>query len=199
MSHNKNDEKENLKQENKENLKRKTAEENTEEQTSKPKNDEGNKTKQHSNFECVPNEEFIKVKYQFAEFVNKHKEFEAEFENYKRRTREEIKQAKEDGITKAVETLLPALDSFKKAKKIITDKASISGINLIEKSILQELEKLGVKRIKCVGEPFNADFHNAIGLVKDDSCEPNTVVEEVEAGYTRDDKVIKFAQVIVSK
>lgn len=198
MSNNKNEKEEEIKTQSKENLKQKSSEQ-QEEQTTKPKNNEEEKTKMHSKAECVPNEEYIKLKYQFAEFINKHKEYETEFENYKRRTREEIKQAKEDGITKAVETLLPALDSFKKAKKIISDKASISGINLIEKSILQELEKLGVKRIKCVGEPFNADIHNAVALVEDENAKSGTVVEELEAGYTMGEKIIKFSQVIVAK
>lgn len=198
MSNNKNEKEEEIKTQSKENLKQKSSQQ-QEEQTTKQKNNEEEKTKMHSKAECVPNEEYIKLKYQFAEFINKHKEYETEFENYKRRTREEIKQAKEDGITKAVETLLPALDSFKKAKKIISDKASISGINLIEKSILQELEKLGVKRIKCVGEPFNADIHNAVALVEDENAKSGTVVEELEAGYTMGEKIIKFSQVIVAK
>lgn len=195
MSNNK-EEKEEIKKQNKENFKKCGC---NEEQTKTQKTPEEEKGKMHSKLDCVPNEEYIKLKYQFAEFINKHKEYETEFENYKRRTREEIKQAKEDGITKAVETLLPALDSFKKAKKIITDKASISGINLIEKSILQELEKLGVKRIKCVGEPFNAEIHNAVALVEDENAESGTIVEELESGYTKGEKVIKFSQVIVAK
>lgn len=198
MSQNKHEKNEEVKNQNKENLKQKqNAQQDT--QQKNPKNHEGNNGEMHSKFDCVPNEEYIKLKYQFAEFINKHKEYETEFENYKRRTREEIKQAKEDGITKAVETLLPALDSFKKAKKIITDKASISGINLIEKNIMQELEKLGVKRITCVGEPFNAEIHNAVMLVEDNSVESGTIVEELESGYTIGEKVIKFSQVIVAK
>ena len=155
--------------------------------------------KEHKKVESIAKSEYIKLKYQFSEFVNQHKEYEKEFENYKRRTREEIINAKHDGMTKAIETILPALDAFKKAKSIITDKSSISGINLIEKSILTQLEKLGVKKIDCVGKPFDTNFHNAVMVVKNNEVEPNIVIEEVETGFTLNDKVIKFSQVIVSK
>lgn len=189
---------------NKENAKQKGANENPKNQDAKLKNQQENASETGVKQEApkpdtISKSEYIKLKYQFAEFVNNHKEFEQEFENYKKRTREEIIKAKEDGITRAVEAILPALDSFKKAEKIITDKTSLSGIKLVEKSILAELEKLGVKRIKCVGEPFNTDFHNAVMLVNDKTAPSGTVVEEVEAGYTMGEKVIKFSRVIVAK
>ncbi len=188
---------------NKEEIKAKMKENKEKATSTKPKTDNeksGEKVEKETlKQDSIPTSEFIKLKYQFAEFINKHKEYETEFENYKRRTREEIKQAKEDGISRAVEAILPALDSFKKAKKIITDKSSLSGINLIEKSILSELEKLGVKRINCVGEQFNTDFHNAVMLVEDKSIASGTIIEELEAGYMMGEKVIKFCQVIVAK
>ena len=106
--------------------------------------------KQKKEFVCK--DEFIKLKYQFSEFVNKYKEYEKEFENYKRRTREEITAAKEEGIAKAVKAVIPALDTFKKARLIVKDESSLNGINLIEKSLMAELEKLGVKKIKTKGE-----------------------------------------------
>ncbi len=149
--------------------------------------------------EFVPMDEYVKLKYQLSDFVNRYKAYEHEFENYKKRTKEEIKNAKDEGIIKALETILPALDAFKKARKIITDKSSISGIALIEKNIFTQLEKLGVKKIECENKEFNTDFHNAVMLVEDEDKEPGTIVEEVEAGYTLNDKVIKYSQVIVSK
>ena len=107
--------------------------------------------------ETVSMGEYIKLKYQFSEFVNRHKAYEHEFENYKKRTKEENKLAKDEGMLKGIKAIFPAIDSFKKARKIITDKSSISGIALIEKSIFAELEKLGVKKIHCEGKTFDAD------------------------------------------
>lgn len=153
--------------------------------------------KQKKEFVCK--DEFIKLKYQFSEFVNKYKEYEREFENYKRRTREEIVQAREEGVVKAVKALVPALDTFKKARLIVKDESSLNGINLIEKSIMAEFEKLGVKKIKAKGEKFDPEKHNAVLLVENSEVESGTIVEEFEAGYILGEKVIKFSQVSVAK
>lgn len=153
--------------------------------------------KQKKEFVCK--DEFIKLKYQFSEFVNKYKEYEREFENYKRRTREEIVQAREEGVVKAVKALIPALDTFKKARLIVKDENSLNGINLIEKSIMAEFEKLGVKKIKAKGEKFDPEKHNAVLLVENSEVESGVIVEEFEAGYILGEKVIKFSQVSVAK
>ena len=153
--------------------------------------------KQKKEFVCK--DEFIKLKYQFSEFVNKYKEYEREFENYKRRTREEITAAREEGVVKAVKALVPALDTFKKARLIVKDESSLNGINLIEKSIMAEFEKLGVKKIKAKGEKFDPEKHNAVLLVENSEVESGTIVEEYEAGYVLGEKVIKFSQVSVAK
>ena len=149
--------------------------------------------------EFVCKDEFIKLKYQFSEFVNKYKEYEREFENYKRRTREEITAAREEGLVKAVKALVPALDTFKKARLIVKDESSLNGINLIEKSIMAEFEKLGVTKIKAKGEKFDPEKHNAVLLVENSEVESGTIVEEFEAGYVLGEKVIKFSQVSVAK
>ena len=158
--------------------------------------------------ECQENEqkdcavslaEYIKLKYQMAEVINKYNSLSHEFDNYRKRTKEETKQAKLDGQSKAIEAILPALDSFKKAKALITDKNSLSGINMIEKSLMANLEKLGVKPIVCVGEQFNPDYHNAVMLVEKDDVESGTIVDEIEMGFTLNDKVVKYSQVIVAK
>ena len=170
-----------------------------EEQTIKDNeaSEESLEKKQKKEFVCK--EEFIKLKYQFSEFVNKYKEYEREFENYKRRTREEIAQAKKDGVEKAVKALIPALDTFKQARLIVKDESSLNGINLIEKSIMAEFEKLGVKKIKAKGKKFDPEKHNAVLLVENTDVESGTVVEEYESGYILGEKVIKFSQVSVAK
>ena len=76
--------------------------------------------------ECQENEqkdcavslaEYIKLKYQMAEVINKYNNLSHEFDNYRKRTKEETKQAKIDGQSKAIEAILPALDAFKKARR----------------------------------------------------------------------------------
>jgi molecular chaperone GrpE len=61
------------------------------------------------------------------------------------------------------------------------------------------LEEQGVKKIEAVGNPFDVDYHEALMQRADDSVEPNTVLEEIEKGYSYKEKVIRHAKVIVSE
>ena len=169
--------------------------------TNEGKKEEGeNKNQEQKKQErCVSCEEYLKLKYQLADMINKYKQLDQEFENYRKRTREEIKQATINGTVKAIELILPALDSFKKAKQIVKDEKNLEGINLIEKSLMTALEKQGVKKIDCLGKPFNPDFHNAVATVEDKTKKAGTIIDEIEFGYTLNDKVIKYSQVVVSK
>lgn len=173
--------------------KKKSAQEN------EPKELGNEEKKEEKKTVSLTTEEFDAIKLQMAKVINDEKELEKDFENYRKRSREEVEKSFADGQTKALETILPALDSFKKAKKMILDEASIEGVNLIEKSIMQALEKLGVKKIKAVGEKFNPELHNAILSVQDDKAKSGYIVEETESGYTLGNKVIKYSQVVVAK
>lgn len=144
-------------------------------------------------------EEFDAIKLQMAKILNDEKDLEKDFENYRKRAREEIEKSFLDGQTKALESILPALDSFKKAKNMISDEKSLEGINMIEKNIMQALEKLGVKKIKAVGVKFDPNMHNAILSVADGKTKAGIIIDETESGYTLGDKVIKYSQVVVAK
>ncbi len=144
-------------------------------------------------------EEFDAIKLQMAKILNDEKDLEKDFENYRKRSREEVEKSFLDGQTKALESILPALDSFKKAKKMISDEKSLEGINMIEKNIMQALEKLGVKKINAVGVKFDPNLHNAILSVADGKTKAGVIIDETESGYTLGDKVIKYSQVVVAK
>lgn len=143
-------------------------------------------------------EEFEGIQLQIAGLQNAYKELERDFDNFRKRSREDIEEAKREGKTKVIETFLPALDSFKKAKTMVDEK-SLKGIEMIENIILSDLEKVGVKKIKCVGEKFDPNFHNAVLVVEDKKHKAGIVLEEIEGGYLLNDKVIKYSQVIISK
>ncbi len=143
--------------------------------------------------------EYDGIKLQMAKVINDYKDLERDLENYRKRSRQEIDSAKSDGMIKALETILPTLDTFKKAKKTIKDKNTLDGVNMIEKGVLEALKKLNVNKIECVGKKFDPNFHNAVLSISDANHKAGTVIEEIEAGYTLGDKVIKFSQVVVAK
>jgi len=144
-------------------------------------------------------EDYDNIKLQVADAMNDFKELERDFENLRSRIKDDVEKAKFDGIADAVKTILPALDSFKKARELVSDKATQSGINLIEKNILSSLNELGVHKIECVGKKFDPNFHSAVMMMQKDKVKSGIIIEEAEAGYMLKDKVIKYSQVIVAK
>ena len=98
----------------------------------------------------------------------------------------------------AIEQFLPALDSFKMATNMITDKNTLMGIQFIEKGILDTLKKMGVEEIDATGE-FNPDLHQAIDTDSSADVESGHIVKVAYKGFTYHGKVIRYSQVIVKK
>ena len=123
---------------------------------------------------------------------------QAEFDNYRKRMQSALSDARQDGFIDAIENFLPALDSFKMATDIITDKNTLTGIKFIEKGILDTLSKMGVNEIDCSGE-FDPNFHQAIDVDTTSDAPPGSIVKVAYKGFTYKGKVIRYAQVIVKK
>ena len=133
------------------------------------------------------------------EYIRAAQVLQADFDNYRKRAEESIKQARLDGMIDAIVKILPALDSFKNAKTMITDEKVLDGIVMIENQILQSLNSLGVEKIEAVGQKFDPKIHNALAVVKDPNFDDDIVKEEYQAGYKLNDKIIRHSQVIVNK
>jgi len=170
-------------------------------------NEQEEKTEEKQKEQAPPEEEKVEItkndleliKLQMANLANNYKELEKDFENYRMRTKADIQSAKIDGITKAVLSFASALDTFDKAKKMVKDKTSLDGIEMIEKSILQSLKDLGVEKIQAKGKTFNPEYHTAIFMQEVEGKKSGTIIEEAESGYILDGKVIKFSKVVVAK
>lgn len=133
------------------------------------------------------------------EYLNMARVIQADFDNFRKRTSESIKQAKLDGITQAVEVFLPCLDVFKKAKEMITDENSKKGIEMLETEIYSSLKSLGVEKIETIGKQFDPILHHCLMVMEDKSKPDNMILDEYQAGYKLGDKIIKYSQVIVNK
>ena len=148
--------------------------------------------------EYKPEEESKKEEVK-NDYLDMARRIQAEFENYRRRTQEDIKKAKTDGQISVIETFLPCLDTFKEAKKSIADENVLKGIEMIENKIMEALKVLGVEKIDAVGQKYDAHLHNAIAVVKDESKENDIILDEYQAGYKFNEKVIRYSKVIVNK
>lgn len=133
------------------------------------------------------------------EYLSIAQRLQADFDNYRKRAQEQILQARQDGKIEALNTIIPSLDSFASAKKQIKDEKVLAGLILIEKDILSALDILGVKKIECKGEQFDPNLHNALATKNDNSLDDNIIVDEYQAGYKLNEKIIRYSQVIVNK
>ncbi len=134
-----------------------------------------------------------------AEYLEMAQRLQADFDNFRRRAGEQIAKAREDGKISIIEVFLPCLDMFGTAKKSIKDDSTLQGVEMIENKILETLKSLGVKKIQSIGEVYNPNFHEAITVMRNENYDNNIILEEFQAGYTYNDKVIRYAKVIVNK
>ena len=137
---------------------------------------------------CEENKEYLKDMLRI----------QAEFDNYRKRMTTALGDARQDGFMDAIEQFLPALDSFKMATDMITDKNTLMGIKFIEKGILDTLSKMGVEEIDTNGK-FNPELHQAIDTENNEEYESGDIIKVASKGFTYKGKVIRYSQVIVKK
>jgi molecular chaperone GrpE len=126
----------------------------------------------------------------------------AEFENFKRRTREEKDILIKYGTEGLIYDLLPVLDDFERSMQAGREHPDFEvfykGIEIINGKLLRTLEQRGVKAIEAKGKPFDVDFHDALLQIPTPDAEPGTVIDVIEKGYVLHDKVIRHAKVTVA-
>ncbi len=141
-----------------------------------------------------------KLQSELGELKDTHLRLFAEFENYKRRNLKERSELIRSAGSDVIESLLTVLDDFERAIKALekTDDAAKEGIVLIHGKLKNILEQRGLKAMQSIGTVFNPDLHEAISNVPvEDEKQKGMVIDEVEKGYHLNDKVIRYAKVIV--
>lgn len=133
----------------------------------------------------------------------------AEMENLRKRTAREVADSRTYGITNFARDVLDIADNLQRALDAVPAdtrasadpgiKALIEGVELTERSLLNALEKNGVKKQEPAGEKFDPNFQQAMFEVPDASVPSGTVVQVVQAGYTIGERVLRPALVGVSK
>ncbi len=133
------------------------------------------------------------------EYLDLARRVQADFDNYRRHASEQVDKARISGQVSVIEAFLPCLDTFKEAKKVITDPSVLEGVNMIENKIISALSELGVEKIDAIGQKYDAHLHNAIAVMRDEQKENDIILDEYQAGYKFKDKVIRYSKVIVNK
>ncbi len=134
------------------------------------------------------------------DFKKKWYSVSAEYENYRKRTATARSQAYAEGRKDVVVKLFPIADSLERALAACSDEKTKQGIKMVVKNFEKLLEGEEITVIAPVGEPFDANRCEAIMAVDPQEGEKSGIVREVYAkGYEQGGKVLRFAQVLVTK
>lgn len=126
----------------------------------------------------------------------------AEFDNYKRRTSKERLDLVQTAGKEVIQSLLEVMDDADRAEKQMNSTDDVKqireGIQLVFHKLRNTLQQRGLKEMQAIGTSFNPDIHEAITEIPMPGQE-GKVVDQVEKGYFLNDKIIRFAKVVVGK
>lgn len=151
---------------------------------------------ENTDFTDNATEEIMKLKDSYLRLM-------AEYDNYRKRTIKEKAELIKGGGEKVLVGLLPIVDDFERALDNIQNakdiKAVNQGVSLIYHKFISYLQQNGVKSIDSFDKPFDSDLHEAVAMVPStDEEQKGKVIDNVQTGYTLNDKVIRHAKVVVA-
>lgn len=143
--------------------------------------------------------ELEKAKAQCDEYLDLAQRKQAEFANYRRRTEGVRQEAFDDGRRDAIDKLLPVIDNLERALSAAGDEESglKAGVEMVLRQTKETFGKMGVEEIDPLGQPFDAELHNAVMQGGEDEGEPGTVCMVLQKGYRLGGRVIRHAMVKV--
>ncbi len=126
----------------------------------------------------------------------------ADAQNIVRRTRAQAEQDRKFASEGLIREILPVLDGFERTMAMAAKGASVEsltdGVRVMEKQLRKALESSGVTRVAALGAAFDPEVHEALATVENEELDADTIVDEIEAGYTMHEKVIRAARVRVT-
>jgi len=147
------------------------------------------------------NGELKRLKDELAEAKEKYLRLYSEFENFRRRTSKEKLEMIQSANEELIKSILPVVDDFERAEKSVADlsKIELEGFLLIQNKLKKILDQYGVKPFKLeAGDDFDPDKQEAITQIPSPEEKlKGKVVDVVEKGYQLNDKVIRYAKVVV--
>lgn len=156
-------------------------------------------TEENSRFETQLEE----LRQEANDYQQKWLRAQADFDNFRRRSRQEKEEFAKYASMQLIEQLLPIIDNFDRAivsSKETKDIDSLTrGIEMIYRQLEQVLANEGLQKMEAVGKPFDPEFHQAVAQVESDDFDEGIVVGELQTGYILKNKVLRPAMVQVSK
>lgn len=143
------------------------------------------------------NEEIVDLK-------DKQLRTQAEFDNFRRRTKTEKARLYDQSVADVIGAWLPVLDNLQRAQDSIAEllseekEAMLTGLDLVRKQANEVLERFGVQEIPALGESFDPELHAAVLHIEDEEYGTGEIVEVFQAGYKRGDQVLRHSVVKVA-
>ena len=139
--------------------------------------------------------EIEELKTEIREKDDKYLRMAAEYDNFRRRSREEKEATYESALADTVGELLPIIDNLERASLYDDGEKVKEGLVMTAKAAITAFEKLGVEDFGNAGDTFDPALHNAVLHVDDDSFGEGEIVEVFQKGYKKGKHIIRFAMV----
>ncbi len=127
----------------------------------------------------------------------------ADFDNFRKRTRREVEDAKRNGREDLLRAILPVFDNLERAiqsaGRAPDVKSLADGLSMVQRQFIDSLGREGIARVPTVGQPFDPTVHEAIQQVETADHAPGTVLAEVQPGYLQGERLVRAAMVVVAK
>ncbi|WP_367915192.1 nucleotide exchange factor GrpE [Leadbetterella sp. DM7] len=145
--------------------------------------------------------EVEKLTAELAEAKDKYLRLYSEFDNFRKRTAKEKGEMILNATEGLMKDLLPVLDDFQRAKEAMDKTDDVNtlreGTDLIYQKFLKVLESKGLKSLEAKDQPFDVELHECVTQFPAGDDKKGIVVDELEKGYFLNDKVIRYAKVVV--
>ena len=140
-------------------------------------------------------QEIDELKDAIAVMEDKYLRMAAEYDNFRRRSREEKEALYELAMADTVKELLPIIDNLDRAAGFTEGDKVLEGLVITAKATADVFAKLGVEEFGKIGETFDPNLHNAVLHIEDDSYGDGEIVEVFQKGYKKGKHIIRFAMV----
>ncbi len=167
-------------------------------------NEQGDNGEQENFEPSLPAEETAKLRAELEEQKDKYVRLFAEFDNYKRRSSKERNELIQTAGKEVISSLLQVLDDADRAEKQMMEtddsKQIKEGVQLVFNKLRKTVKSKGLEPMESLGTDFDVEKHEAITEIPvEDKKQRGKVVDEIEKGYYLNDKLIRFAKVVVGK
>jgi len=151
----------------------------------------------------TPEKQEKKEEKNYDTLWDNHLRLQAEFDNFRKRSHKEKGEFVKFANEMLIMELLEILDNFERGVKSAEQKKDFNllhqGVDMISKQLHSLLEAKGLKRIKAVGEEFDPHLHEAMEVIEEEGIDKSSIIEELQPGYTLNNRIIRAAKVKVKK